>query len=346
MQAAVFHEHGGPEVLRIEDVPRPAPGPGEVLVRVRAIAVNRTLDCEVRSRPGAYGPIPMPHILGSGPAGEVAELGEGVQGFQPGDRVVTSNGFRCGTCSSCTSGENNPCLNMRIQGVHTQGGYAEFALAPFRNLLRLPDNLSFEEATALMVMAPTAWHLLIDRAQLRAGETVLILAAGGALGTMGVQVAKLAGARVIAAAGADSKLTKARQLGADEEVNYRTSKMSDEVRRLTDGQGVDVVFENLAVPDLWAESLASAGVGGRIVTAGALGGGSVEMNMRSFYLKQLSLLGSTGAPPRQVQLVYRLAGEGKLHAVIDRCLPLAEASAAQVLVESRDIFGRVVLTVA
>jgi NADPH:quinone reductase-like Zn-dependent oxidoreductase len=345
MQAVVFHEHGGPEVLRVEDMPQPTPGPGEVLLRVRAIAVNRTLDCEVRARSGAFGPIPMPHILGTGPAGEVAALGESMQECQPGDRVVSINLLWCGVCRPCMQGQNNACVRVRIQGVHTQGGYAQFALAPARNLIRLPDTLSFEEATALLVMAPTAWHLLIDRAQLRPGETVLILAAGGALGTAGIQVAKLAGARVIAAAGADWKLQKARELGADEVINYHTTKMSEEVQRLTDGQGVDVVFENLSVPELWTESLASAGMLGRVVTCGALGGGSVKTNMRGFYFKHLSLLGSRAAPRSQVQEVYRLAGEGKLRPVIHRCFPLAEASAAQALVESRDIFGRVILTV-
>ena len=346
MQAIVFHEHGGPEVLRVEDVPQPTPEPGEVLLRVRAIAVNRSLDCEVRSRPGAFGPIPMPHIPGSGPAGEVAGLGEGVQECQPGDRVVSINVLWCGVCRPCLRGQNNACVRARIQGVHTQGGYAEFVLAPARNLIRLPGDLSFEEATAMITHAPTAWHLLIDRAQLRPGETVLILAAGGALGTVGIQVAKFAGARVIAAAGADWKLQKARDLGADEVVNYRTTKMSEAVMRLTDGQGVDVVFENLSVPELWTESLASAGMLGRVVTCGALGGGVVETNMRGFYVKHLSLLGSRTAPRSQVQEVYRLAGEGKLRPVIYRCFPLTEASAAQTLVESRDIFGRVILTLS
>lgn len=346
MRAVVFHAHGGPEVLRIADVPRPVPGPGEVLLRVRAVSVNRTLDCEVRARPGAYGPIPMPHISGAGPAGEVAELGAGVQGFQPGDRVVSDNALWCGVCRPCVAGQTNACARMRIQGVHTQGGYAEFAVAPARTLIRLPDRLSFADATAMVVFAPTAWHLLIDRARLRPGETALILAAGGALGTAGIQVAKLAGARVIAAAGADWKLQRARELGADEVINYRASRMSEEVRRLTDGRGADVVFENLSVPELWAESLASAGVLGRVVTCGALGGGAVETNMRAFYVKHLSLLGARAAPMSQVREVFRLAGEGRLRPVIHRCFPLAEASAAQALVESREVFGRVLLTVS
>lgn len=345
MQAVVFHDWGGPEVLGLEQVGEPSPGRGEVLLRVRAASVMRTLDCEVRRRPNAYGPIPMPHILGADPAGEIAAVGQDVDGFAVGDRVVTIQGIACGACKPCQRGLSNACVRMRIQGVHTQGGYAEYMVTPARNLVRLPDNLSFEEATGMMTMAPTAWHLLIDRAQLRAGESVLIMAAGGALGTAGIQVASLAGARVIAAAGADWKLERARELGADAVVNYRTSTLSEEVLRLTDGEGVDVVFENLSLPELWQESLASAAVLGRIVTCGALGGGSVETNMRRFYYKHLSLLGSRAAPRSQIQQVYQLAGEGKLRPVIHRSFPLAEASQAHALVESRDVFGRVILEV-
>jgi NADPH:quinone reductase-like Zn-dependent oxidoreductase len=316
-----------------------------VLLRVRAVSVMRTLDCEVRARQGAYGPIPMPHVLGADPAGEVADVGEGVQDFAPGDRVVTIQSIACGACRYCQRGLTNACERQRIQGVHTQGGYAEFMVTPARNLVRIPDDLSFEEATAMMTITPTAWHLLIDRAQLRAGETVLIMAAGGALGTAGVQVARLAGARVIAAAGADWKLARARELGAHEVVNYTTSKLGDEVLRLTDGEGADVVFENLSVPELWQESLASAAKLGRIVTCGALGGGSVETNMRRFYLKHLSLLGAVAAPMAQIRQVYGLAAQGLLRPVLYRCFPLEQAAEAHALVESRDVFGRVVLTV-
>lgn len=345
MQAVVFHEHGSTAVLRAEEVTQPVPGPGEVLLRVRAVAVNRTLDCEVRARPGAYGPIPMPHISGSGPAGEVVAVGPGVAAVHAGERVVADNALWCGECRSCVRGQTNACVRMRIQGVHTQGGYAQFALVPARNLVRLPDSLSFADAAALIVFAPTAWHLLITRAQVRPGETVLILAAGGALGSAALQVAKLAGARVIAAAGADWKLVKAREYGADAVVNYHTAMLSEEVKRLTDGRGADVVFENLSVPGLWTESLASAGMLGRVVTCGALGGGVVETNMRAFYAKHLSLLGARAAPISQVREVVRMAGEGMLRAVIHGRFPLSEAGAAQALVESRDVFGRVILTV-
>ena len=346
MKAVTFHDWGGPEVLRVEDVPQPSPGPGEVLLRVRAASVMRTLDCEVRARPNAYGPIPMPHILGADPAGEVAAVGDDVLDVAPGERVVTIQGIACTTCRWCQMGLTNACARQRIQGVHTQGGYAEFMVTPARNLVRIPDGVSFEEATAMMTITPTAWHLLIDRAGLRPGETVLIMAAGGALGTAGIQVARLAGARVIAAAGADWKLERARELGGHEVVNYTTSKLSEEVLRLTDGEGADVVFENLSVPELWQESLASAARLGRIVTCGALGGGSVETNMRRFYLKHLSLLGAVAAPKAQIQQVYRLAGEGLLRPIVYRCFPLEHAAEAHALVESREVFGRVVLNVA
>jgi NADPH:quinone reductase-like Zn-dependent oxidoreductase len=344
MKALIFREHGGPEVLEVVDMPVPRPGPTEVLIRVRSVSVMRTLDTEVRSRPG-FGAIPLPHILGADPAGDVVEVGTTVEGFQPGDRVVSIQILWCGRCPPCARGLNNACVRLRIQGVHTNGGDAEYAVVPAQNLVPIDDALTYEEASAMMAMHPTAWHLLIDRGALRPGETVLILAAGGALGTAGIQVAKLAGARVIAAAGADWKLDKALALGADEVVNYATHPLSDEVKRLTDGAGVDVVFENLAVPDLWPHSLASAAYLGRIVTSGALGGGAIEANMRAFYSKHLSLIGSRAAPRSQVETVYRLAGQGKLKAVVHERYPLDCARKAHEHVSSRQVFGRVMLSV-
>jgi NADPH:quinone reductase-like Zn-dependent oxidoreductase len=344
MKAVMFRAHGGPEVLEVVDIPVPTPGPTEVLIRVHAVSVMRTLDTEVRSRPG-FGNIPLPHILGADPAGEVVEVGSMVEGFNPGDRVVSIQILWCGRCPPCSRGLNNACVRLRIQGVHTNGGDAEYAVVPAQNLVPIDDRLSYEEASAMIVMHPAAWHLLIDRGALRPGETVLILAAGGALGTAGIQVAKLAGARVIAAAGADWKLQKARELGADEVVNYATHTLSDEVSRLTDGAGADVVFENLAVPDLWPHSLASAAYLGRIVTCGALGGGSVETNMRAFYSRHLSLIGARGAPRSQVEEVFRLAGQGELKAVVHERYPLENARAAHEHVSSREVFGRVMLSV-
>ena len=345
MKAVMFREHGGPDVLEVVDRPVPTPGATEVLIRVRSVSVMRTLDTEVRSRPG-YGGIPLPHILGADPAGDVVQVGSAVDGFlKVGDRVASIQILWCGRCAPCSKGFNNACVRLRIQGVHTDGGNAEYVVVPAQNLVPIDDSLSYEEASAIMVMHPTAWHLLIDRGALQPGETVLILAAGGALGTAGIQVAKLAGARVIAAAGADWKLNKALELGADDVVNYATHSLSDEVRRLTDGAGADVVFENLAVPELWPHSLASAAFLGRIVTCGALGGGAVETNMRAFYSRHLSLLGSRAAPKSRVAEVFRLAGQGKLKAVVHQRYALEDVRAAHEQVSSREVFGRVMLSV-
>jgi NADPH:quinone reductase-like Zn-dependent oxidoreductase len=344
MKAVVFYEHGGPEVLRVEDVPRPQIGPADVLVRVRAVSVNRTLDIDVRQR-GANWPIPLPHILGADPAGDVAEVGSAVQGFQIGDRVVNIHSIWCGSCEFCLQGLENACVQFRVTGVHTSGGYAEYVSVPVQKLVRIPDSLSYEEASGMMVVFPVAWHLLIDRAAVRGGESVLVMAAGGALGVAGLQVAMLAGARVIAAAGAEWKLQRARELGAEEGINYRQARVSDEVKRLTGGRGVDVVFENISSEELWPESIASLATRGRLVTCGTHGGGVVQTDMRYFYRKHLSIAGAAAAPKYEIEKVYRLAAEGKLKPHIHRVFPLEQAAEAHKLVTSREVFGRVVLTV-
>jgi NADPH:quinone reductase-like Zn-dependent oxidoreductase len=343
VKAVVFYEQGGPEVLRFEDRPVPQIGESDVLLKVRAVSVNRTLDIDVRTW-GATWNIPLPHILGADPAGEIVEVGGAVNGLQPGDRVVSGIVMGCGHCELCQRALPNACASRKLYGVHVDGGYAEFAKVPAQNLVRIPASLSFEEASAIMVVYPIAWHLLIDRGGLRPGEHVLVMAAGGALGIAGIQIAKLAGARVIAAAGSDWKLERARELGADSTVNYRTARLGPAVRKLTNDRGVDIVFENIASEELWPESIASLANRGRLVSCGAHGGGKVQVDMNDFYRRHLALIGAAAAPRDQIETVYRLAGEGKFRVPIYRTFPLAQASAAHQMVSSRDVFGRVVLT--
>jgi NADPH:quinone reductase-like Zn-dependent oxidoreductase len=342
VKAIVFHDHGGSEVLQWEDCPVPQIGLDEVLLKVRAVSVNRTLDIDARTW-GATWKIPLPHILGADPAGEIVEIGAAVKGFKPGDRVVAGFVVGCGACELCQQALPNACARRRLYGVHIDGGYAEYARVAAHNLVPIPDKLSFEEASAIMVIFPVAWHLLIDRGGLKPGESVLVMAAGGALGIAGIQIAKLAGAHVIAAAGADWKLELARELGADITVNYRRSKLGDAVRQLTCDRGVDIVFENIASEELWPESMQSLANRGRLVTCGAHGGGKVQLDMNDFYRRHLSIIGAAAAPKQQIETVYRLAGEGKLRVPIYRTFPLREARAAHDLVSSREIFGRVVL---
>jgi len=344
MKAIRIHEHGGPEVLRYEEVPEPTPGTGEVLLRVHAISVNRTLDGEVRARAAGWR-LDFPHILGPGPAGEVVAVGNGVADFHPGDRVVVKPLVPCGQCPQCQAGRGQLCIRPGVFGVDRPGGDAEYTTAAAASLLRIPDALSYADAAAMIIMFPTAWHLLATRGQLQRGETALIMGAAGALGTAGLQIAKHLGARTIAAAGADWKLDRLRELGADATVSYTSQKLSEEVLRLTNGLGADVVFENISSRELFPESMASLAVGGRLVTCGTHGGGVVEVDLRPFYRKHQSILGSAGAADDEYPLVYRLAAEGHFRPVIQHVLPLEQAAEAHRLVATRDLFGMVVLTV-
>lgn len=345
MKAVTFYEHGGPEVLRYEDVADPEPAPEQVVIRVRAVSVNRTLDIEVRQR-GAGWPIPMPHILGADPAGEVVALGTDVTNVRLGDRVVTFPLITCRECIWCRSGREHGCERLRLVGVHVNGGYAECVAVPARNLIRIPERLSFEEASAMSLYYPAAWNLLAEVAQVRPGETVLVMAAGSGLGVAGIVLAKHLGARVIAAAGADWKLEKAKELGADEVVNYCASDLPSEVRRLTGGLGADVVFENIGSPELWPKSIASLSKFGRLVTCGTHGGGRVELDVRYVYRSHFSLRGTQGATWPMVQRVFKLAESGAVRPpVIDRRFPLSEAALAHQYVAGRNNFGRVTLVV-
>jgi len=279
VKAVVFDQFGPPEVLKIRDAPDPIAGAGEVLVRVRACSVNRTLDLETREKGAGFG-VTLPHISGADPCGEVVAVGADVTSPHVGQRVAVSPMLTCGACPMCRRGTENACLNLKILGVHRHGGYAELVRAPAGNALPLPDGLSYEEAACLPLSYAVAWHLLVVLARVALGDVVLIMAAGSGLGVAGIQIAKLRGARVLAAAGSDEKLERARSLGADAGINYSTSDLAQEVRRLTDGWGADVVFENIGTAT-WDRSVASLARAGRLVTCGTHGGSQATIDIRA-----------------------------------------------------------------
>ncbi|HWO42049.1 MAG TPA: zinc-binding dehydrogenase [Candidatus Eisenbacteria bacterium] len=342
MKAIVLREFGGPEVLRYEDVPTPALGPEDVLVKVHSVSVNRTLDLAVRR--GVY-PVPVrtPHVLGVDPAGIVAQCGSSVTGFKHGDRVAVVSFVACRQCKPCSQGNEANCLRSRHIGLHCWGGYADYVAAPARNVFKLPDNLSFAEGSVITRHFPLAFNLLTSKAELKPGEWVVVMGATGALGSSCVQVAKMLGARVIAAAGADERAAAALSYGAAFAVNYRRQNLAEAVMKITGGEGADVVCENIADPTLWPSALNSLAIGGRLVTAGAHGGGTVPLDVRRVYLRRLRIIGAAGTHLPDVDRALAAAAEGKIKAIIDRVLPLTAAAAAHRMLETESIPGKIIL---
>lgn len=290
MKAVVLSEHGGPEVLRYTDVPEPAIRAHDVLVRVRACALNH-LDLWVRrGLPGRS--ITFPHILGSDISGEVAKVGESVSNVRVGERVLLAPGLSCGQCPQCIAGCDNFCKQYVLFGSGVNGGYAEFVKSPAANVIPIPGNLSFEEAAAIPLVFLTAWHMLFYRAHLQPAEEVLVIAAGSGVGSAAIQIAKATGARVIATAGSQPKLAKANTLGADE-VLLHEGEFAREVKRLTNGRGVDVVFEHVGAAT-WDQSVYSLAVGGRLVTCGATAAKCSSSARRDSGRRRISVLSSAG----------------------------------------------------
>jgi NADPH:quinone reductase-like Zn-dependent oxidoreductase len=340
VKAVTMRAHGGPEVLKLEDLPDPQAGPGQVVVRVRAVALNH-LDVWVRRGwPGLD--IAWPHVPGADVAGVIEAVGPGVAGIAPGDEVVLNPGVSCGRCEMCLSGRDNACRRYAILGEHTAGGYAELLAVPAANVLGKPRNLSFDEAACVPLVFLTAWHALVARAGLRAGETILVQAAGSGVGSAAVQIARLIGATVIATAGSDEKCRKALALGADHAVNYEREDFLARARALTGKRGVDVVFEHVG-KKTWEKSLLALASGGRLVTVGATTGWDPLTDLRHVFYRQLTVLGSTMGSKGELFQVLRFVEQGKLRPVLDRVLPLAEAARAQELLSSRAQFGKIVL---
>jgi NADPH:quinone reductase-like Zn-dependent oxidoreductase len=340
VKAAIFRQHGGPEVLEYADVPEPQIRANEVLVAVKACALNH-LDIFVRAGlPGVE--IPLPHILGNDIAGVVREVGELVTWAKAGDEVMVQPGVSCGHCEACLSGEDNLCREYDIIGYRRNGGYAEFVAVPGVNIVPKPAELSWEEAAALPLVTITAWHMLVTRANVQPGEDVLVHAAGSGVGSIAIQIAKLRGARVLTTASSDEKLAKARELGADETINYTRDDWPKEVRRLTNKRGVDVVVEHTGAAT-WPGSISSLKNNGRLVTCGATSGFDARTDLRQVFYRHLSLLGSFMGSKSELLEALKFVREGKIRAVVDRVLPLSEARQAHELIEDRAQFGKIVL---
>jgi len=342
MKAVLFRAHGGPVNLSYEDLPTPTIGSEDVLIRVKACALNH-LDIWIRQGNPAY-PMPLPHVSGSDVAGIVEQVGNRVEGVTAGQRVFVSPGISCWKCEQCLAGRDNMCRSYGLVGAMTHGGYAEYVKVPFRNVLPIPENLSFEQAAAFPLVSVTASHMLFALAGLQHGETVLIMGGGSGVGSMAVQMGKLAGARVIATVGADDKIPKAVILGADAVIHHGREKVSERVKLLTEGRGVDVVIEHIG-PEVWDSALESLAKGGRLVTCGATTGGDVKLNLRYVFSRQLTIKGSYMGTRAELAKVAELMGQGRLISVIDRTFPLHEVRAAQELMLSRKFFGKIVLTV-
>ena len=340
MKAIIIRENGGPEVLRYEDVPDPVAGPGEVVVRVRAVALNH-LDLWIRKGvPGA--PFHLPAITGADVSGEVHALGPGVGGIDVGTPVMVAPGVSCNVCARCVAGLDHLCSSYGILGESCDGGMAQFVKVPRQNIVPKPERLSHVDAAAMSLTFLTAWHMLVDRAAVRGGETVLVHAAGSGVGTAGIQIARFLGARVIATASSESKLDAALKLGAHEAVSTETGDWVKRVKALTGGKGVDVVFEHVG-GRIFEESLRALAWAGRLVTCGATIGVDARVNLRHIFFKSQSILGSTMGSKGEYHQLAALYREGFFTPVVDRVLPLADARLGHEALERREVFGKVVL---
>ena len=342
MNAILFHQHGNTDVLEYGDFPPPEPGPGQVLVRLKAAALNH-LDIWVRNGwPGLK--LQYPHIPGADGAGEVAALGEGISRWSVGERVVINPNLSCGTCEYCLIGMDNRCIYWGLLDETTRGTYAEYIAVSARNLLRIPDGFGEHEAAAAALVFLTAWHSLIRRGQLKAGETVLIVGASGGVNLASLQIAKLSGAQVFVVGSHPEKLVPAGTLGADYLIDRSEDKnWSETVYRITEKRGVDIVVDNVGTT--FAESFRAAGRGGRVLTVGNTGHPRVEIDNRFIFAKHLSLIGSTMGTHNDFRTVMELVFNGRLVSIIDQTFPLSEAGAAQTRLERGDQIGKITLEI-
>ena len=340
MKAVRFHEFGGPDVLRVDEIDVPAPGAGEVAIDITASALNH-LDVDIREGTSRF-PIDLPFTLGLEVVGRIAELGEGVEGWQPGDRVLPYLMYTCGECRYCRTNRESLCLTPGFISFSTGGGYAERLTCPVRHLLRVPDELSDMEAAAAQIAFATAWHMLFTRAKLQPAETVMINSVGSGIGSAALQLAKLAGAYVIGNASGDDKLDQASELGMDHGINHLEQDVVEEVMRITDGAGVDVVYEHVG-GDSFQWGLDALTKDGRLVICGGHGGEVVPFDIIPFFRGQKSVIGSFIYTKQEVEKCLGLAARGQIKPLVHATFPLAEAREATAMLERREQFGKIVL---
>lgn len=338
MKGVRIHEFGGPEVLRYEDIPDPQPRKDQVLVRVKACSLNH-LDLWVRK--GLPG-VKLPHILGSDVAGEVVEVGEYITDIKPGQRVVVAPMHFCGHCVKCLAGQQNQCREFTVLGNAVDGGDCELIAVPAANVIPFPESLDFNEAASVPLVFVTAWHMLVGLAGIRPGQTVLVLGGSSGVGIAAIQIAKLFRCSVITTAGDEKKLEKAHSLGADHGINHYKQKISVEVRKITNKEGVDIVVEHVGAAT-WDESLRSLKAAGTLVTCGATTGPDAKIDLRHLFARQLRLLGSYMGTMAELNEVLGHVFAGRLKPVLDRIFPLSEIRAAHEYLEKSQMFGKVVV---
>jgi NADPH2:quinone reductase len=343
MQAVKITEHGGRDVIEYGEYPDPEPDRDDVLVDVKAGALNH-LDVFTRMGLGALSrlDLEMPHIPGSDAAGVVTEVGEDVTMFEPGDRVAVSAGIACGTCEFCRDGDETMCVDFQIRGEHVSGVHSELTAVPERQLVPVPEGVDWEVAGSASLVFQTAWRMLVTRADLDPGESVLVLGASGGVGHAAVQIAAYLGAEVYATASTEAKREYASEVGADHTIDYESDDFAEEIGDRTDGRGVDVVVDHVGAAT-WQDSLASLCKGGRVVTCGATTGRAPETDINSIFWNQLTVLGSTMGTPGEVDDVLDLVWDGHLAPRIRDVLPMSEAARAHEMIEEREGFGKVVV---
>ena len=340
MKAARLHQPGSAANYVYEDAPEPDLIPGHVLIRVKAVALNHLEAWAAKTPPGVK--FDSPRILGADVSGVIETVGAGVTNAKPGQEVMLHPGTSCGVCEVCLDGQDNLCARYMLFGQGRDGGMAEVMLAPAANVIPKPANLTFEEAASIPLVFTTVLHMIITRAHLRFGETVLVNAAGSGVGVAAIQVAKIHGARVIASAGSDAKLEKARALGADDAINYTTQDLAAEAKRLTDGRGVDMVVENVG-GEVFEKSILALARNGRVVTCGATAGNDATFNVTRFFLSQKTIYGSFMGTKAELMRYLPCFADGRLKPVVDAVYPLSEAATAVGRLIQRDQFGKIVL---